>query len=482
MAGYPVVDQGSSRSIGLTDSTAALTHSEHGIGAIIPWADRLYYSTYLATYNDGAGSRVGYIDKNFNDHVVLQTNGIHTARFIHTATNQLLIGPCVIGVDGTLNHTIANLVGVRLSGFAKHIVSPDTMVYAMTMEGKLYEFDVTTGADATLLIDVKATLSQTKVHYKACWTYAAPFAVTDRVIMVSNVQASPTPADSGVLVAVDPVGLTASAKSYASWIEIAGHYYPGNGGYTFAIGKDAKSALFGVMRTNSAEIYRYRMPQAGKVQDWYICQEWMRIRPVQTERMLMNAYGTWYNVSTWLNHITAGTIAAPGIENYGTAGTDYPIVEPIARYVDTVTDFCVFNGKFVIGTNNMSPQNGSFPNSGQPSSCIKFGDIEDLYDGGKPTGFGYIWYKEETAAGTNSEPMLIRGYDKKALHIYNAGAATVAVDVKLVKNSDVYTLTTVSAATNTLVTYLIPEGVGADWLHLATADINSSMTAWIECT
>lgn len=470
---YPIKDR--SRSIGVSSNHAASNHSECGVGALIPWADRLYYSTYLAMPNDGSGTKIGYIDANFADHTVLTTNGIHTARYIHADTNQLCIGCCVIEADGT-SHTINDFVLRRISGFAAHIVSPATKVYAITMEGVIYEVDLTTYS-ATLLLDVTTALGLTKKHFKACWTYAAPFAVTDRLLMASNVQTDPvTAANSGALVAVDMVALTASVKLQSSCIEVAGNYYTGNGGFVFIIGKDHKSPFLGVMRNNNAEVYKYRFPSPNKSQDWYISQEWMRIRPVTTERMMMNAFGMWFHLSTWLANASAA-----GIENTGSVGTSYPILEPIARYIDTITDFCVFNGKFAIGTNNMSLHNGAFPNSGQPNSAIKFGDIEDIWKGGKPTGKGYIWYKEATTTGTNSTAMLIRGYDKKTLHFYNQGAAAVNVAVKIVSYSDVYTLATVAVAQNTLVTYSIPDGVGADWMHLATDADNTTMTAWLEC-
>lgn len=470
------LDQDRARSAGFFSEHASDGDmTECGIGALMPWTDRLYYATYLANAGDGAGTEIGYLDRNFAQHTVLATDGITAGRFIHDETAQMCIGPCVIEKDGTA-HTIANLVDLRVAGFARHLVSPTTKVYALTMEGKLYEVDLTTYANAVLVMDIADKLSLTAAHFKACWTHESPFAATNRVICVSNVQYSATATASGVLVAVDPVGDTASIKEQNSCIEVAGSYYPGNGGITFALGRDSKSPFIGVVAVNNGSLYKYRLPAWTRSQDWYISQEWMRIRPVTTERFVFNAYGTWYSLSTWL-----ASAAASGVENYGTEGTNYPVVEPISTYIDTVTDFCVWNGKFCIGSNNMSFHNGAFPNAGQPNSVIKFGNIEDLWAGGKPHGRGMIWDRQATTSGTNSDPMLIRGYGDKALHFYNAGAATVNVLVKLVYHSQVFTLATVSATKDTLVTYQIPTGVGADWVMLATDADNTSMTAWLEC-
>lgn len=470
------LEQDKSRSIGIFADPLANEHTESGVGALLPWANRLYFSTYLAMANDGAGTYVGYLDRNFVEHTVLRTDGIHTGRMIHRETNQALIGPCVIEKNGAV-HIVSSLVSERVSGYARHIVSPTTKVYALTMEGKLYEVDLTTYT-ATLIINIKTTLSQTRVHYKACWTHAAPFATTDRVICVSNVQSNPPDApNSGALVSVDPVGLSASVKDNASWIEVSGDYYPGNGGHTYAFGKDHKSPILGVVAVNNGSVYRYRLPQATKSLDWYIDQEWMRIRPLTTERLMGYAYGTWYHMSTWLAHA-----ASNGVENYGSEGADYPIIEPIARYIDTITDAAVFNGKFVLGTNNMSFHKGAFPNAGQPQSCLKLGDMEDIWRGGKPTGKGYLWYKEAVTSGTASDPILIRGYDKKSIQILNGSASAMNVAIRLIDYSDSYTLATVAVAAGAFVTYQIPSGVCADWLRLVPDAAVTPVTAWLECS
>lgn len=470
------IDQGKSTAIGFTSNFDTQNNmSECGVGALIPWADRLYYSTYLAMPGDGAGTRIGYIDRNWADHTVLTTDSIHAARFIHHETEQLCLGCCIIETDGTV-HTISTLVNVRVTGFCRHLVTPTTNVYAITMEGKLYDVDLV-AYTATQIMDVKTKLSQTLVHYKACWTYAAPFASISRVLMASNVQSNATAANSGALVAVDPVGDTASVKLQESCIEVCGQTYPSNGGATFVIGKDARSPFLGVMMSNNTTVYKYRLPQWTKAQDWYITQEWMRIRPVTTERFVMNAFGTWYNVSSWLAH--SGATGTP--ETFGTPGTDYPIVEPISRYVDTVTDFCVFNGKFAIGTNNMSPQNGSFPNAGQPTSAIKFGDIEDLWDGGKPIGKGYFWYKNSVTDGTSSDPMLIRGYDKKSVQVYNGSDSSITMTISIVDYSDTYTLTTLVVDAGAFGTYQFPDGCGGDWVKLTPSATLTPITAWLEC-
>ena len=469
------LDQAKSSAIGVSSEFDDDNNmSECGVGALIPWADRLYYSTYLAMPGDGAGTKIGYIDRNYADHTVLQTDAIHTGRFIHWETEQLCIGCVAVEKDGTA-HTISDLLNVRVSGFAVHLSTPTTHVYALSMEGKLYSVNLTTYT-ATEIINIKTTLSQTYVHYKACWTHAAPFGSTDRVVCVSNVQSSATAALSGAVVAVDPIGLTASVKLQDSAIEVAGQYYPSNGGITYVIGKDHKSPFLGVMANNNGAVFKYRFPQWTKAQDWYISQEWMRIRPVTTERFLMNAYGTWYNLSTWLNHS-----GAAGPENYGVEGTDYPILEPIARYVDTITDFCVFNGKFVIGTNNMSPHNGSFPNSGQANSAIKFSDIEDIWKGGKPIGRGYFWYKDSLTSGTASDAMLIRGYDKKSVQVYNGSASSIDITISVVNYSDTYTLSTLTVAAGAFGTYQFPDGCGGDWVKLTPSATLNPITAWLEC-
>lgn len=457
--------------VGVNSNATATQRSEIGIGALIPWCDRLYYSTYLADYSAGSGSSIGYLLNTGQAVTVLMHNSCHTGRFVHYETNQLLLGPCIIKADGSVR-VVTNLVPLRITGWARHLISPATKAYCITMQGLLFEVDLINASDAVQLFDMRTELSLSKFHFKACHTTSSYYS-NQRLVVVSNVQTKPgDAANSGILALFD--GTTGwSTKSNRSHIEILGNYDTSDG-LMFGIGMDHKSAFLTTPQSNLGTFYIYRIPMGTNNQNYYITQEWMRIRPVLTERYLMNAFGTWFRLSPWLAHASAG-----GIENFGTPGTDYPRLEAVGNYVDTVTDFAVWNGKFAIGTNNMSEQAGKFPTAGQSQSCIKFCDIESVM-AVKPKGTGYLWYKEAVVAGVSSDAMLMRGYDKKCLFIKNDTATACTVTINLINYSDSHAYpTTIVTVANGLSVLAFPEGMECDWFSLTPSANVSNMSAWI---
>jgi hypothetical protein len=461
----------------------ATSRSEMGIGAMMPWADRLYFTTYLADYNVGSGGVLAYLDKNGGETVVDTHNSCHVGRLVHKETNQLCIGEYVIGMDGTVNK-VALLAGKRVSAWARHMTSPATKAYACSMGASgvsalLWEVDLTTYI-ATQLADMSSGLSLTTAHFKAMWTTyssvdltGSPYANT-RLLVASNVQAKPGDnANSGVLATWD--GTTFTARDRSSFIEVAGNYDPGSGAMTFAFGMDHKSPFMMLPSTSLGGTYRkFRFPAGTNTQDYYITQEWMRLRPVQTERFMLNAYGTWFQVSPWLR-----SSSAAGVQVYGSPDLQYPLMEAVGRYIDTITDYCVFNGKLAIGTNNQSEQRGYWPTAGQAQSCIKFVDMDDIPKR-KPVGKGYIWYKESVTSGTASDPMLMRGYDKKALHVFNGSASSITITVNLIDYSDVMPYnTTLTVAAGALGVLQFPDGMQGEWITLTPSATLTPITAWV---
>jgi hypothetical protein len=483
MAGYPtknITQEGAS--IGRMSAASATSRSEVGIGAMMPWANRLYFTTYLADTVVGDGGVLAYIDQSGAEVVVDTHNSCHTGRMVHSETNQLLIGEYVIGLDGTV-HKVALLAAQRISSWARHMSSPTTKAYACSMGSStnpalLWEVDLTTWV-ATQVANISTGLGLTTAHVKAMWTAYSSGSLTGsqyantRLLIASNVQYKPgDAANSGVLATWD--GTTFVSRGTESHIEIGGNYEPGSGMVCAAVGMDHKSPfLVYPSQSLGGSYFRYRFPAGTHTQDYYITQEWMRIRPVQTERLMLNAYGTWFQLSPWFRHANSA-----GVQNYGTIGIDYPLLEPIGRYVDTVTDYCVWNGRLVIGTNNQSEQRGYWPHAGQSQSCLKFGDIESLQRF-KPVGTGYLFYKQATTVAGVSDPMLMRGYGRKTLYLKNDGAVAVNVTIKLIDYSDSHTYGTATGVAAGALVVVDLTGVDADWFTLTTDAVTASFSAWV---
>ncbi|MEX0886619.1 MAG: hypothetical protein WD009_09290, partial [Phycisphaeraceae bacterium] len=78
--------------------------SETGIGAIMPWADRLWFVTYVAhKMGTGAGTGLFHLD----DAMTLTKHpasvvGTYANRLINAPSNQLINGPHAIDIEGTV--------------------------------------------------------------------------------------------------------------------------------------------------------------------------------------------------------------------------------------------------------------------------------------------------------------------------------------------------------------------------------------------
>ncbi|MFM1903261.1 MAG: hypothetical protein RLZZ440_1161, partial [Planctomycetota bacterium] len=76
---------------------------ECGIGAVVPWADRLWVITYGPHLPRGSSDKLYEIDGDL--HVTVRPEsigGTPAARMIHDESRQLLIGPYLIDAQGTV--------------------------------------------------------------------------------------------------------------------------------------------------------------------------------------------------------------------------------------------------------------------------------------------------------------------------------------------------------------------------------------------
>ena len=145
--------------------------SETGIGALMPWANRLWFVTYVAHKTEtGGGTGLFSVDDGLHieKHPASQV-GTYANRIIHAESNQLIIGPHAIGIDGDVR-TFAGLVDTRLTATARHLEDPERKVYFLGMEGELFEADVDT-LESTLLTNVNDELDVSRrSHYKDAFT------------------------------------------------------------------------------------------------------------------------------------------------------------------------------------------------------------------------------------------------------------------------------------------------------------------------
>ena len=126
--------------------------SESGVGALFPWADRLYMVSYLSVPNYGAGTGLYEIDEDLNMLKIANHSSVYANRMLHHWTDSLIIGPYVIDAQRHVR-TITDLLGVRIGACAEHLFKPATHIYMVSMDGPFYEVELST-LKATQLFDL----------------------------------------------------------------------------------------------------------------------------------------------------------------------------------------------------------------------------------------------------------------------------------------------------------------------------------------
>ncbi len=347
--------------------------SELGIGSLMPWNGMLYVQNYNShKAASGAGVSLRRIDADLSMEIVAETLGVdgtYTNRFVHFPTSKLVLGPHVIDADHKIV-TIPELQPLRVCGTSRHLTKPDTHVYVLAMEGELFELDLTT-YECTQLFDLNEELGtdgEMQVHYKDCYTSFG------RLVVCSNEYAEPEWAGErsrGRLAEYD--GQTWKVLRNDPFTAIGGRHE--FGGTIFATGWDRASAILEVFTESDQKWTRYRLPKASHCFDHKWQTEWPRIREVEHERLLLDHHGMFYELSPW----------AYGGRIWG--------VRPISTHLWVLGDFCSWRGMLVAGADNASPSHGLNPTTAEPQSGLWFGKTDDLWNFGKPAGWGGPWWE-----------------------------------------------------------------------------------------
>jgi hypothetical protein len=230
------------------------------------------------------------------------------------------------------------------------------------------------------------------------------------------------------------------------------------GAVIFATGWDRRSAILRVLVNGSWR--RYRLPKASHAFDHFWQTEWPRIREVEHERFLMDCHGMFYEMSP----------AAYGGQVWG--------IRPISTHLRVVPDFCAFRGFLVLGGNQVTPTEDSNLLAGEPQAGLWVGKTDDLWQFGKPKGWGGPWWEETVRAYEPSDPYLMTGFDQKVLHLYHEARQDVAckIEVDILGNGAWKTYATLSVPAGQYVHHEFPAGFSAHWVRL-TIDQDCQATA-----
>lgn len=370
---------------------------ETGVGAVVPWGDKLYVITYSAHRPKGSSDKLYVIDqKGHQETYPLSVGGTPANRMIHRESRQLIIGPYFIRENGDVRVISPDQMPGRLTATARHLTDPQNKVYFYTMEEGLYEVDVYS-------LEVKQIYQDGNVrtppdlagpllpgyHGKGAYTGQ------DRLVVANNGeyhwQKKP---ESGCLAEWDGYNWKVIERKQFTEVTGPGGLY-GNENEddpVWAVGWDTKSVILKVR--DRGEWSTFRLPKASFTYDglhgWHT--EWPRIRDIGQDKWLMTMHGMFWAFP-------------PDFSRSQTSG-----IEPRSSYLKIIPDFARWQGMLVMGCDDAS----MFDNAlvGQPQSNLWFMTPDQLDDFGPRIGFGGPWMNEPVKALEHSVPFLISGFDQ----------------------------------------------------------------------
>jgi hypothetical protein len=422
---------------------ASPARSEIGIGGMVAWAGRLWFVTYVShTKTTGTGAGLYEVSPDLRlEKRPESVDGTYANRMIHDPSRQAVLGPHFIDPDGRVR-TVDALVDHRIAATMDHLHDPDNQVYFLTMEGLLCEVDVHSlavreVADLVAELDVP---DGAQPHFKSGHTIDGRVYVTNNTYDERDHRGAQA---AGRLAEWD--GSAWSIVARTGFNEVTGRRNFGRA--VFATGWDRASAILQVKV--GGEWTRYRLPKGSSTYDHFWQTEWPRIREVEHERFLMDCHGLFYEL----------TPTAYEGKVWG--------VNPVCSHLRVVPDFCAYRGLLVLGGNQATPTGGSYPLAGEPQSGLWFGKTDDLWQWGKPKGWGGPWWDTEVAAGETSDPYLMTGFDQKVVHFTHNSDQDVDVDIEVdfLGTGAWVRYRTVTVPAREYVNHVFPPGYSAHWVR-----------------
>lgn len=394
--------------------------NECGIGALVPWAGRLWVITYAPHKPNGSTDKLYSLgaDGKLKIHPE-SVGGTPAARMIHRETQQLVLGPYVIDAQGAVRVVPPARMPGRLTGVARHLTEPERKVYVATMEEGLYELDLVTLEVTEIYADDQGQLSgkQSERPVAGLPGYHGKglYSGQGRLVYANNGEAGAEALKrpdipSGCLAEWD--GETWRVVRRAQFTEVTG---PG-GLYgnadaerdpVWSIGWDDRSLI--LMLLDGGVWSTYRLPKGSHSYDgahgWNT--EWPRIRDVGEDKLLMTMHGTFWDFPK-------------GFRAGATAG-----IVPRSNYLKVIGDFARWGDEIVFGCDdvarsaflNKRKAHGGIAGPGQSHSNLWFVKPYKTEWFGTALGRGAVWRGEDVAADQVSDPFLFAGYWHRGVHL-----------------------------------------------------------------
>lgn len=463
---YPhlaLFNEGGSDLCGGNGTDPKVDGAEGGIGAVVSWAGKLWMITYSPHCPKGSSDKLYSVDENLNITIHPESvGGTPANRMIHRESNQLIIGSYFIDANGKVRVVPLTVMPGRMTATARHLTDPANKVYFYDMEGMLYEVNV-------------HTLAVKKLFNKPVpgWHGKGGYTAQKQLIIANNgehqvfdvnkedlkVGGAPKNEDEkGVLASWDGKEWKIIERKQFTDVTGPGGIYgsPNDTAPVWSIGWDKRSVILKLL--DEGKWYTYRLPKSTHTYDhwggWYT--EWPRIREIGNNKMLMDMHGMFYNFPKTFSYKNSAGIS------------------PISNHLRYVPDFCNWNGKLILATDETTILEN--PMAGRSQSNLWFGTADDLKQWGAANGWGGPWMKDMVKAGEASEAFLVNGFGKKVLHLSHDAeeAVSFTLEIDTAGNNKWITYKTITVPAKSYRYFIFPTDFSANWIRIKS---NKNCTA-----
>ncbi len=434
--------------------------NECGIGVVIPWAGKLWMVNYAAHEPFGSDHKLYSIGDDMELTIHPESvGGTPAGRMIHKESKQLFLAHYAVDASGKVRAIQPADMPGRVTAYTRHLKDPENFVYMIDMEGMIYEVNV-------------HSLAVNKLFHKPVpgWHAKGAYVSQGKLVMANNgehvggsfrqgiskeeaeailkrIEAT-HPDDRGVLATWDgDYWEVVERRQYTDVMGPGG--LTGNENYDdpiWSIGWDKNALRLKVL--DGGKWSTYLLPKAAfnndAIHGWYT--EWPRIRELSNDQWMMDMHGMFFDFpATFSNSNTAG-------------------IKPIGSHLRYIPDFCEWNGRLVLATDETSIQGN--PKAGQPQSNLWFGSMSDLEEWGPGSGYGGPWIQEPVAGNVPSYPFLVNGFVERVLHlvVHNQTGVSITIEVDYDGNGDWKIFDQVPVFGYS--PYIFPESFDAQWVRV----------------
>ncbi len=459
------------------------THNEVGVGGLVKRDDAIYYMTYGPHIVTGGTDKLYAVDPNTLQRTTyLNYPGNTDAnRYSDSTLGIDVLGAAYIDSDNLVRFlpvTTAGELRGRITGTAAHLNDPNKLYYA-TMEEGLFEVDFSDldNPSITVLREDGNVDSQSGIQKNLPGVHGKGLYTGQGHLYFTNNGADSSA--GGGLVEWDGTGDAEQLSSWtvlddsAQYTEVTSKLGPSDMAADgtapiWATGWDDTSMFINVRDAQSGQWQKFRAPKSsythGHPNGWYT--EWPRIRDVGLEGgYLMSHHGMMFLVPEDFSQ-----------QNYGG-------LAPLRTHHKMIVDYAENGEQIVFGANDAS----RFDNELVPkaNSNLMFVSKDQLARyGGNPSGFGGPWVDQDVASGQASDAFLIRGFERRVIHLTHQSANSVDVVLEVdndgTGNWTEYSTVTIPGAQQGGYSYeLLPATLDSQWIRVRSTSSVEGLTSYM---